>query len=247
MPKIGNIDVENFKLPTSNYGYSAVKPDSLGATEYTLVTLLVDKSSSVSSFAAELEKATKEVVKSCKYSPRADNLLLRTVLFDGRIRELHGYKPLVECNESDYDNLVKDGGTTALFDASQNSIEAKRSYAKQLTTQDYLVNGIVVVLTDGDDVGSTLTINNVKAELDKARTDESMESLVSILVGCNTSPTLSSYLQTFKDNVGFTQYVDIGNANAKNLAKLAQFVSKSITSQSQALGSGGPSQSLTFN
>lgn len=244
MPKIA--DVENFKLPTSNYGYSAVRPDALGATEYTLVTLVVDKSSSVSGFANELEKATKEVVKSCKYSPRADNLLLRTVLFDGRLTELHGYKPLAECNESDYDNLIKNGGTTALFDTAQNCVEAKRAYAKQLTSQDYLVNGILVLITDGEDVGSTFTMTNVTKEVGLATSDESMESFVSILVGCNTSPSLSSYLQSLKDGVGFTQYVDIGNANAKSLAKLAQFVSKSITSQSQALGTGGPSQSITF-
>lgn len=247
MPKIANVDVENFKLPTSNYGYSAVKPDKLGATEYTLVTIVADESGSVISFKNELEKAVKEIIKSCKYSPRADNLMVRLVNFDHNMREIHGFKPLSECNEADYDNLIRGGGSTSLYDTAQNSIEAEWHYGDKLTKQDYLVNGIAIVLTDGEDNNSTLTTSNVAKEVLNATQGEHLESLVTILVGCNTSPQLSSYLQKFKDEVGFTQYVDIGNANAKNLAKLAQFVSKSITSQSQALGTGGPSQSLTFN
>ena len=49
-----------------------------------------------------------------------------------------------------------------------------------------------------------------------------------------------------KTNCGFTQYVAIADANATTIAKLGDFVSRSISSQSQALGTGGPSQSLTF-
>jgi hypothetical protein len=246
MPILASVDTESFKLPTSNYGYSAVRPDKLGATEYTLVNVVCDKSGSVTGFRAELEKAVKEVVKGCKFSPRADNLLLRVVLFDQGLQEVHGFKPLADCNESDYDNLIPSGGSTALYDTAQNCIEATNNYAAQLAGQDFLVNALTVVLTDGDDNASTYGTKHVAAELTKAVSGEKLESMVSILVGCNTSTTLSSYLQKFKDDVGFTQYVDIGKADAKSLAKLAKFVSKSITSQSQALGTGGPSQSLTF-
>ena len=58
--------------------------------------------------------------------------------------------------------------------------------------------------------------------------------------------TLSRILTDFSKTAGFTQYVELGNANAATLAKLADFVSRSISSQSQSLGTGGPSQSLTF-
>jgi hypothetical protein len=36
------------------------------------------------------------------------------------------------------------------------------------------------------------------------------------------------------------------DASAKSLARLAAFISKSVSSQSQSLGSGGPSQAQTF-
>ena len=45
---------------------------------------------------------------------------------------------------------------------------------------------------------------------------------------------------------GLSQFVDAGDATPQRLAKLAQFVSQSISLQSRALGSGAPSQPLTF-
>ena len=53
-------------------------------------------------------------------------------------------------------------------------------------------------------------------------------------------------IEDFHKAAGFTQYVELGSADEKTLAKLADFVSQSISAQSQSLGTGGPSQSLTF-
>ena len=61
MPKLdGNMEFN--KLPTNTYGYSATKMDKLEAAEYTLVTILVDRSSSVADFKLQLEKCIAEVV-----------------------------------------------------------------------------------------------------------------------------------------------------------------------------------------
>ncbi|HVI40675.1 MAG TPA: hypothetical protein VM577_08445, partial [Anaerovoracaceae bacterium] len=112
---------------------------------------------------------------------------------------------------------------------------------------DLSVNGIVIVVTDGMDNTSISTKNSVRDALKLAVTDETLESLVSILVGVNVQQsTVSSFLQSFKDEAGFTQYVELDKADSKTLAKLADWVSKSISAQSQALGTGGPSKSLSF-
>jgi len=74
---------------------------------------------------------------------------------------------------------------------------------------------------------------------------EDIESLLTILIGVNDN-SYKSYLETFKDEANLSQYVSVGDATAQKLAKLAAFVSKSISSQSQSLGSGGASQLLTF-
>jgi hypothetical protein len=51
-------------------------------------------------------------------------------------------------------------------------------------------------------------------------------------------------LQDFKDKAGITQYVSLGRATPGRIAKLAQFVSQSISSTSAALGTGVPSQPI---
>ena len=66
-----------------------------------------------------------------------------------------------------------------------------------------------------------------------------------ILVGVNAGH-YGSALQRFQQDVGIDQYVDVADATAQRLAKLADFVSRSISAQSQSLGTGGPSQALNF-
>lgn len=247
MPLFDDTNMETHTIGGSRYGYSATRIDALGSAEYTLVMLAVDVSGSVAGFRAQIENVLKEVVKACRHSPRADNLMLRLVLFDHALSETHGFRPLIECDVTKYDGVVQIGGSTALFDASQNAVESVVRYGKDLRAQEYTANAIVVVITDGDDNASAMTTTTVKAAIDDAVKSEALESIRTILIGVNTSQgNVSSYLQNFKAKVGFDQYVDIGVADEKSLAKLAAFVSRSISSQSQSLGSGGPSQAITF-
>lgn len=245
MPKFKDEDAEQHKIVGSNYGYSAARPNTLTATEYTLATVVFDESGSTSGFSKKMEECLKEIVKACRRSPRADNLMFRVLNFGSRLREVHGFKLLSDCNETDYDGCYQPGGGTALFDSSHNGIEATRNYAKQLSDNDFQVNGIVFVLTDGDDNESRFGKKEVGEALAQCVKSESMESLLSILIGVNAAGC-KQFLEDFARDAGFTQFVDMGTADEKAIAKLAQFVSKSISSQSQALGTGGPSQSLTF-
>lgn len=240
--------LESEKLPTGHFGFSHVRMDRLGATEYTLVTLCVDKSASISDFRKDIEACVAEVVKACRESPRADNLQLRVVMFGHAFEEFHGFRLLEDCRLDDYKGMLgRLGHATCLFDACQSAVEATNVYAQKLTSQDYSVNGIVVAITDGVNNSSTFGIPHVAAQLQAATKQEFMESLVSILVGVNiTDPTAAAQLDEFHREAGFTQFVQLGDASAKTLARLAEFVSQSISSQSQALGSGGPSVPLTF-
>lgn len=233
----------------SNYKFSATKVKDLGATEYTLATMVIDTSSSVEPFAAQLEQMVKAIFKSCEKSPRRDNLMLRLTQFASGLKELHGFKLLGSIQEKDYDNVLQVGGMTALFEGVDEAIQATSTYGKQLTAQDFLVNAIVVVVTDGqNNCGSIYDPAQIKQAMDNARRSENLESITLILVGVtNDDANLDVYLQEFKDKAEITQYVSIGKATPGKLAKLAAFVSKSVSSTSQALGSGAPSQPLTYN
>lgn len=230
---------------TSGFKFSATRIEHLGATEYTLVTIAVDKTGSVMDFRDELRKCLKTAVESCKKSPRSNNLLVRVIYFSsslsGGIEEIHGFKPLGEINPDDYPDLDP-YGMTPLYDAAFSAVGATNAYAKQLMDQDFLVNGIFFVLTDGDDNTSRATIKMVGQEMQRGMQSEIIESLIGILVGVN----LAGYQQRLEElakGAGL-QFIDAGEATKGKLAKLAQFVSSSISSQSQSLGTGGPSQNI---
>lgn len=230
----------------SGYKFSATKIKDLGAAEYTLATIVMDASSSVEGYAAQLEQALKTIFKACDKSPRKDNLMLRLTQFANRLTELHGFKLLNTIQEKDYDNVLQLGGSTALFDAMDEAINATGTYGKQLTSQDYLVNGIVVVVTDGEDnVSNIQDAAQIKKTLQAVRRSENLESILLILVGVTQdNVSLNTYLQTVKDDTGCDQYVSIGSATPSKIAKLAEFVSQSISSTSSALGTGNPSTPL---
>lgn len=230
----------------SGYKFSATKLEKLGATEYTLATIVVDTSTSVLSYAQQLEDALKTVFKACDKSPRRENLMLRLTQFGSSLKELHGFKLLGSIDEKDYNGILNINGCTALFDAIDEAIQATNTYGKQLTSQDFLCNAIVVVITDGENnVGNIMDAPDIKKSLLQARRSENLESILMILVGVTGDDVkLNTYLQTVKDDAGFDQYVSIGTATPNKIAKLADFVSQSISSTSTALGTGGASTPL---
>ncbi|MFY0539923.1 vWA domain-containing protein [Nannocystis pusilla] len=247
MPLFDNSNMEQHPAGASSFGFSATRISDLGASEYTLVCVAVDTSGSVDGFKTDLEACVKEVVRSCQHSPRRDNLMLRLLKFDDSATELHGFRQLSECELVTYNDCVQIGGFTALYDAGVNAVGSVVDYAKALDRADYKANGIVVIITDGQDNVSSATEGAVREALERAVKSEALESLVTILVGVNVQrQTVKRYLEQFSKAAGFTQYVELGDASSSTLAKLAKFVSKSVSAQSQALGTGGPSQALTF-
>ena len=211
------------------------------------MVIAADVSGSVRPYRAGIERCVKQIVRSCRHSPRADNLLLRLVTFDSQLKEVHGFRPLADCPEDDYTGCIKTGGTTALFDAAYNSIESTTAYGRNLSDHDFDVNVIVFVITDGEDNASSMTATTVADALTRAVTNEDVESVVSVLVGVAVADAaLSGYLREFKGKGGFDQYVELAKADTSTLARLADFVSRSISAQSQALGTGGSSRRLSF-
>lgn len=251
MPKLMNNvdkDTEVIKIPgAGSFQFSAIRPEDLGATEYTLVTMVVDVTGSVAGFAKELLDAVKQVIEACKKSPRAENLLVRLVTFNdsNNIQEVHGFKLLSLIDSKDY-KPFNPTGMTALFDATYEGIAATLAYSKSLIDQDFNCNGCIYIITDGENNASRVaTETTIKNKLKDALKSEVIESLITVLVGINAADCKNA-LDDFKNKANLTQFVDVGDATPQRLAKLAAFVSKSISSTSQALGTGAASQPLTF-
>ena len=92
---------------------------------------------------------------------------------------------------------------------------------------------------------------SIKEKISTAVAMEEIESLSTILItltrpGTSMEREIDRALDIFFSEAELTQRVDVGEATKSNLAKLANFVSQSISSQSQALGTGAPSQVLAL-
>jgi len=254
MPRLDTLDqqMEEMKVPgPGTFKFSAVKPEELGASEYTLVTLCIDKSGSVRDFKDSLKECISSIIKACQKSERAENLMVRLITFSTNIVEVHGFKELHTIDPTQYEDLDPYGGT-ALYDSAYSGIGASIAYAESLIQQGFNVNGAVYIVTDGDDNSSTMNAHNVKEIMDDALRGEKIESLIAVLVGVKDpnitgqqwATHMTKRLETFQKEAGLTQYVDVGDATPQKLAKLAEFVSQSVSSQSNSLNSGSPSQQI---
>jgi len=241
-----NLDMDQNRIGGSNFSFSGARINDLGATEYTMATIAVDMTGSVIGFEKQLRQMLVTAIDACRKSPRSNNLLVRIILFStgvGGVQELDGFTPLQEIDVNAYPNFNPSGGTP-LYDAVYNAVGATVQYGADLTAGDFLCNGIVFIITDGDDNTSTATPRMIAEQVSDARKGEKLESLVTVLIGINAGEA-STYLQSFQQQAQLDQYIDAGDATPQNLAKLAAFVSQSVSSQSQALGTGGASRNIS--
>ncbi len=220
----------------SGFQYSGARTEKLGASEYTLATILVDVTGSVSGYEKDLEACVRAAVEACKASPRSENILMRLVAFNNQPKELFGFVPLSDIDDAML-RLPAPSGGTALIDALYSAASAANAYGKGLYDQDYAVNAIAFVITDGDDNESRMPMSAAREEAAKGKSEEWLESAEIALIGVNAG-RFDKELRAIAAGMGIAGYMDAGDATPSSLAKLARFISKSISVASQSLGSG---------
>lgn len=243
MPRL-DADMEMGSIGSSGFNFSNVGLDKLGSSRYTLVTVAVDTTGSVGGFIDEIEKMLESVYEGCKKSPSPEALLIRVIVFNSSlingISELHGFKLIDDIQPSYYRGLVAQG-MTPLYNAIFSSVGATMEMARKLDAEDYMCNGIIFIITDGDDNDSSVTPKMIKDEVGKMVTGEEIESITTILIGINTGQ-YSSTLKSLVSNAGLSEYLDAGDVTPKKLARLANLISQSVSSTSAAIITGTPSQ-----
>ena len=157
--------------------------------------------------------------------------------FNSSVNEIHGFVPLTVVDETKYP-MPSPYGQTALFDATRNCVAATINYSDNLVRKDFITNSCIYIITDGQDNASSQGAGSIKKLIEEAKIKEKLiGKMYTVLIGLTSDTGLSSYLSDFKDEAGIDEYVTMGEANAKNLAKLAQLISKSISSHSQKVDS----------
>ncbi len=137
-------------------GAAGMHVDDIVAQEVTLMTLLVDKSSSIAG--AGLEDAVRRghtaMLDAFASSKERDAILCALWTFHHEADVFHSYVPVGDATRLDKKNY-RASGTTHLYDTWCDALTSNVAYAQQLRDNGTPCRSIVVVLTDGCDVGSS--------------------------------------------------------------------------------------------
>ena len=132
--------------------------ENLSTSDVTLVTLLVDQSSSIGG--RNLEDAVRAgqavLVDSMAESREKDGILVALWTFDDTHRALHSYVPVEQATRLDNKNY-RSVGSTRLYDTWCDALASNVAYAQQLRDAGTLCRSVVVVITDGEDTSSRRT------------------------------------------------------------------------------------------
>ena len=136
-------------------GAAGKAAEDIVASDVLLVTLIVDASSSI--HARGLEDAVREganmLVDSLGATRERDSVLMALWSFNDDTRVIHSYVGLDDVTRLDKTNYAG-VGCTRLFDTWCDALTANVVYAQRLRDSGTPCKSIVVVVTDGEDVGS---------------------------------------------------------------------------------------------
>ena len=157
----GTISPQTTQLITGSLGAVVIAgaagkdAEDIQASDVTLVTLLVDASSSIHQ--RKLEDAVREgqnmLVDALGDSRERDSILMALWTFNDDLRVVHSYVGLDDVTRLDARNY-QGLGATRLYDTWCDALAANVAYAQRLRDAGTPCKSIVVVVTDGEDVGS---------------------------------------------------------------------------------------------
>ena len=136
-------------------GAAGMDSENIEASDVTLVTLLVDASSSIHS--RGLEDAVREgqnmLVDALSQSKERDAILMALWTFSDDLRVVHSYVGLDDVTRFDKKSYQA-VGSTRLYDTWCDALAANVAYAQRLRDAGTPCKSVVIVITDGEDVGS---------------------------------------------------------------------------------------------
>ncbi|MBI4814668.1 MAG: VWA domain-containing protein [Deltaproteobacteria bacterium] len=139
-------------------GAAGAALEDIMASEVTLVTVLVDRSSSIG--ARRLEDAVRAgqsaLLDAFVGSKERDSILVALWTFATSVSVVHSYVPAKDATRLDGKNY-RSSGSTVLYDVWCDALAANVAYAQRLRDGGTPSKSVVVVVTDGEDTGSKRT------------------------------------------------------------------------------------------
>lgn len=144
-------------------GAAGLATEDIAASDVTLVTVLIDASSSI--HARGLEQAVREgqnlLLDAFATSKEKESVLVALWTFNDDVRVVHAYVGLGDAVRLDASNYAG-VGATRLYDTWCDACAANVAYAQRLRDSGTPCRSIVVIVTDGEDVGSRRTAGDCK-------------------------------------------------------------------------------------
>jgi hypothetical protein len=157
----GTLGQHSTQIITGNLGAIVIAgaagkdAEDIVASDVTLVTLLVDASSSIHS--RQLEDAVRQgqnlLVDALSQARERDAILMALWTFNHELRVVHSYVGLDDVTRLD-DKSYHGLGSTRLYDVWCDALAANVAYAQRLRDSGTPCKSVVIVITDGEDCGS---------------------------------------------------------------------------------------------
>lgn len=157
----GTLSAATSSLLTGNLGAVIIAgaagkdAEDIVASDVTLVTLLVDASSSIHDRGLEdaIRDGQNVLVDALGDTRERDSILMALWTFNHELRVVHSYVGLDDVTRLDASNYAG-LGSTRLYDTWCDALAANVAYAQQLRSAGTPCKSVVVVITDGEDCGS---------------------------------------------------------------------------------------------
>jgi hypothetical protein len=237
----GTISAQTTQLLTGNLGAVVIAgaagkdAEDIVASDVTLVTLLVDASSSICD--RGLEDAVREgenmLVDALGVAREKDSILMALWTFNDDIRVVHSYVGLDDVTRLDKKNYAG-LGCTRLYDTWCDALAANVAYAQRLRDSGTPCKSVVVVVTDGEDVGSKRRVQDC-ARLSKDLLASEQFMLAFVGVGTTDFHAVAKSMGIPDRSVAVQ-----AQATPTAIRKVFQMVSQSAIRASQGLVAPGP-------
>jgi uncharacterized protein YegL len=163
----GVLTAQSSSLLTGNLGAVVIAGaagkalEDIVASEVTLITVLIDASGSIAD--RGLEQAVREgqgaLVEAFANAREKEGVLLALWTFNDQLEVKHAYVPVDDALKLSPTTYRGRGGTR-LFDTWCDALAANVAYAQRLRDGGTPCKSVVVVITDGEDVGSTRSVGD---------------------------------------------------------------------------------------
>lgn len=240
-------------IPQTGMTFTAPPEEVFDESQYTIVAIVSDQSGSIYDARGDIFGMNEVIDGDLKKGSAKNTIVIRRTTFTKKgnqlkIAESHGFLPVTAVDPQAHFPIIQgydNYGGTPLADGVLNGILAAKTQAVNLVNNMAvpLVNLVIAVVTDGGETGSDASNADIKAAIEDILAEGDIESITTILVGvkCPVGSNDRIALEKFQRETGFTKFIPFDEMTPKTFGKVAHLISKSISTTSQALGTGGGS------